>query len=83
MITDSKIRQGLFDVLPKNYRKVIAQRLKKKYKLTPHPNTITNVMSGATENEVIEDEIFLLAEEIKQRKQRREERAREFVKQSR
>lgn len=62
MIKDDKIRQKLVELLPTNYRQVIAERV------GCHPNTVYNVLHLEKENHRVEDELFALAKEEKDRR---------------
>ena len=59
MIKDHKIRQKLIDLLPTNYRQIVAERAQ------CHPNTVYNVLQNQHDNKRVELEIFALAKETK------------------
>lgn len=63
MIINNALRKRLNKLLPKNYRKVVVERLKARGK-TVHPNTVANVLNGNENNEVAL-EILKLYNEIK------------------
>lgn len=54
MIIDSALKRRIKIFLPKNYRKIIVQRLLEKGK-TYHPNTIRNVLNGSPNLEVAQE----------------------------
>lgn len=64
MIIDSALRRRIKKLLPKNYRKVIVDRLLVKGRKY-HANTIGNVLNGSPNLEVAEEILRLYHEELK------------------
>jgi hypothetical protein len=61
------LRKELIPLLPKEYRKIIVNRLRAKGKKV-HPNTVSNALLRGTENDTVVNEILLLANEEKENK---------------
>jgi hypothetical protein len=76
MIQDNKTRAKLVELLPKNYRAVVAKRT------GCHPNTVYNVLYKENDNEVVEDAILKLYEEEKIRRKSRAKKVKSTVTQS-
>lgn len=62
MIIDKALSRRMKKLLPKNYRKLIVERLKTKGK-DYHPNTIRNVLNGSPNMEVAQELVQLLEEQ--------------------
>jgi hypothetical protein len=77
-ITDT-LKKRVNLLLPKDYRKQIVARLKKR-NIIVHPNTVSNVLKGA-DNELILSELLLLAKEEKQRRKSLKKRVKTLAQQ--
>lgn len=64
MIIDKALRRRMKKLLPKNYRKLIVERLAAKGKVY-HPNTVRNVLHGSPNLEVAQELLALLEEQQK------------------
>ncbi len=62
MIIDKALSRRMKKLLPKNYRKLICERLAAKGKVY-HPNTIRNVLNGSPNLEVAQELVELLREQ--------------------
>lgn len=68
MIINNALRKRLEKLLPKNYRRLVVDRLKEKG-VTIHPNTVRNVLHGSN-NLAVAVEILKLYNEQKALKRR-------------
>lgn len=64
MIIDKALRKRIKKLLPKDYRRIILERLKEQGKVY-HRNTITNVLNGSPNLEVAQEILKLYNEEKK------------------
>lgn len=64
MLIKSTLRRRLVTFLPKNYRKIVVDRLFQQG-IKVHPNTVSNVLEGRSENEAVAYELLQLYNERK------------------